>query len=339
MHELAFDPGLCERCTAIDCVMDCQYIQMDLSQAREERLKIARGEDSSILRDCVTCYACEEYCPHKNHPFYKIVEVQESLGIQPVPRPITRSQVSAMTASGKIKKREGSGALIDLCYFPMLAALIRGKLFRDAAYFTGSDFMCQVMFLHFGRQSVIKERIPGIVAKIHDDYVKPRSSPELVCYHDECYGTFTSWAPAYGIDIAFKPVHLFEYLHGKLMEHRGDIKPLNIKAAYQRGCSNRLCPETDQWVDKIFDLIGVERAAREFDRKNGLCCGGVMEAQQRFDLAEELQEKNVNDMKESGATHVVFNCPFCFFTLSGKAGERGMTPVLMSELCLKAVGE
>ena len=170
-------------------------------------------------------------------------------------------------------------------------------------------------------------------------YVKKRKSPEVICYHDECYGTYTSWAPAFGFTVPFTPMHLFDYLHKKLLELKIHIQPLNIKAAYQRPCSSRLIPETQPLVDEIFDLIGVERVERVYDRDNGMCCGGVMEAQQRFDLAEEVQVKNVDDMKESGASHAVFNCPFCFFTLSGRVGQRGMTPVLMSELCLKAVGE
>jgi Fe-S oxidoreductase len=339
MYDLKFDPGICEKCTTLDCVMDCQYIDMNLEEAREERMKIVRGEDSKILHECVTCYACEEYCPRGNHPFYHIVETQEKLGINPVPRPITKSQVVAMAPGGKIKHREGSGPLVDLCFFPMLTGLIRGKLFKDASYFTGSDYMCQVMFLHFARDTVMKERIPPMIEKIHELYVKKRPDKELVCFHDECFGTYTSWAPAHGIPVPFKPVHLFDYLAGQLKAHKADIKKLNIKAAYQRPCSNRLIPETDKLVDEIFDLIGVERAGRKYDRKNALCCAAVMEAQQRFDRAEEVQERNVADMKASGASHVVFNCPMCYFTLSGKVSEQGMTPTLMSELCIKAVGE
>lgn len=339
MYNLKFDPGVCEKCTTYDCIRNCQYITMGLDEAREERMKIVRGEDSKILHDCVTCYACEEYCPHANHPFYHIVEMQEKLGINPVPKPITKSQVVAMAPTGKIKRREGSGPLVNLCYFPMLTGMIRGKLFKDASFFAGSDYMCQVMFLHFARDSVMKDRIPSMIEKINEQYVKKRKSPEMVCFHDECYGTYTSWAPAHGIPVPFKPVHLFDYLQGQLREQKADIKKLNIKAAYQRPCSNRLVPETDKAVDEIFDLIGVERARREYDRKNALCCAAVMDAQQRFDQAEEVRARNIDDMKASGASHVVFNCPMCFFTLSGRVSEMGMVPALMSELCIQAVGE
>ena len=59
---------------------------------QEEMAKIVRGEDSFVLRECVTCYGCEEYCPMGNHPFYLIVERQEALGIPPVPRPPTTTR-------------------------------------------------------------------------------------------------------------------------------------------------------------------------------------------------------------------------------------------------------
>lgn len=338
MYSLRYSEAVCERCVTVDCLMKCQYMKFNQAEAKEEKRKILKGEDSRVLHDCVTCYACEEYCPNGNHPFYQIVEQQEQLGIETVPRPITKSQVQAMAPSGKIKVGEGRGPLVNLCYFPMLTGLVRGNLFPDASYFTGSDFMCQIMFLHFARDSVIKDRLPALIKKIQKEYVELRENNEMVCFHDECYGTYTSWAPAFGMKVPFTPVHLFDYLARRLEELGKGVKKLNIKVAYQRPCSNRLCPQTDAMVDRIFKLIGVERTAREYDRENALCCGGIFEAQQRFDLAERVREKNVADMKKSGATHVVFNCPFCFFTLSPAVGEAGMTPTLMSELCRLAAG-
>ena len=338
MYELRYDPEICRKCATVDCLMNCQYIDMDLRAAKQEKLKILEGKDSTVLHDCVTCYACEEYCPNGNHPFYQIVERQEQLGIDPVPRPITKSQVQAMAPSGKIKVREGKGPLVNLCYFPMLTGMIRGNLFPDASYFTGSDFMCQIMFLHFARDSVIKERLPALIERIDKEYVASREGGEMVCFHDECYGTYTSWVPAFGMKVPFTPVHLFDYLARRLEELGDGVKKLNLKIAYQRPCSNRLSPHTDAFVDRICEMIGVERMDREYDRKNALCCGGVFDAQQRFDLAEEVREKNVEDMKKSGATHVVFNCPFCYFTLSQKVSEAGMAPTFMSELCRLAAG-
>jgi ferredoxin len=339
MNELRFDEAVCARCETYDCIMKCQYMDLDLEQAKQEKWKLIRGEDSSILTDCVTCYACEEYCPYNNHPFYLIVEMQERLGVHPVPKPIEKSQVTAMGPEGKIDYEEVRQPVINLCYFPMMKGSIRGKLFKDVSIILGSDIFCNLMFLHFARNSTIKERLPKVIDNIMTYYLKGSNIKEFICYHDECYGAYTSWAPAFGIDVPFKPIHLFEYLYNKLVELKSEIKPLNLKVAYQRPCSNRLCPETDHFVDDIFSLIGVERLRREYDRENALCCGGVFEAQQRFELTESNQKKNIDDMKAFGATHCVFSCPFCFFTLAEKVSKNGITPIMISDLCRQALGE
>ncbi len=339
MYQLQFDPAVCEKCRTVDCVMKCQYLEMDVPTAKEEHMKLLRGEDSRILSECVTCYACEEYCPYHNHPFYLIVERQEERGVHPVPKPIEKSQVVMMRPKGRIELQKVHEPVIDLCYFPMLKGTIAGKIYDGVSVILGSDIFCNLMFLHFARNSTIKERLPGIMYNIMNCHLEPSGVGEIICYHDECYGTYTSWAPAFGMTVPFKPIHLFDFLYQRLTELKSHITPLNIRAAYQRPCSSRLCPETDQLVDRIFELIGVERVEREYDRENALCCGGVLEAQQRFDLTEENQAKNVDDMEASGATHCVFNCPFCFFTLMDRVTEKGITPILISDLCRKALGE
>ena len=74
MYALNYDENKCVNCRTQDCLVKCQYIDIDKESAKREILKIAHGEDSFVLHNCVTCYACEEYCPFNNHPFYLIVE-------------------------------------------------------------------------------------------------------------------------------------------------------------------------------------------------------------------------------------------------------------------------
>jgi len=68
-------------------------MDIDKDTAKTEIGKIISGEDSFVLHDCVTCYACEEYCPMGNHPFYLIVERQEEMDIPPLPRPLIKRGV------------------------------------------------------------------------------------------------------------------------------------------------------------------------------------------------------------------------------------------------------
>lgn len=339
MYELKYDPAACEACDGTYCLTRCQYLDLDLDAARKEMMKILAGEDSMVLHQCATCYACEEYCPQDNHPFFLIVEQQEKLGIWPAPVPITNQQVRMMEPRGQLAPAKVSAPVIDMCFFPMLTGSIRGKIYEGASTIGGADLFCNIMWLHFAKNSVIRERLPLVIDNIMKFYLKDSGVEELVCYHDECYGTFTHLAPAFGIEVPFRPIHLFEFLVKRLTGLKSDITPLNATAAYQRPCSNRLIPETQHWVDEIFALIGVERPEREYDRENALCCAATIRAQQREELADDVQERNIEDMAATGAKYCVFNCPMCFFTLKDKAAARGMTPMLMSDLCRLALGE
>ncbi|MFP4474368.1 MAG: heterodisulfide reductase-related iron-sulfur binding cluster [Desulfatibacillaceae bacterium] len=340
MYPLKYDPDVCRSCPTVDCLTRCQYMDLDLDAAREAKDSILAHEYTPVLSDCATCYACEEYCPNGNHPFYQLVDLQEELGVNPVPVPITKEQVVMMRERGDTMEKPVTEPLVDMCFFPMLEPTIGGPLYEGATTVCGSDIFCNVMWLHFARNSVIRERLPRVIGRINDLFVEPSGVKEVVCYHDECYGTFTQLAPAFGMDVPFTPVHLFEYLDRRLgeLDEQGRLKKLNATVAYQRPCSSRLSPQIRPYVDSIFEKIGVSRPQRKYDRENALCCGGVIYASQRDDMADDIQEKNLADMQKVGAQYCVFNCPFCMFTLGDAAAERGMVPILMSDLCRMAAG-
>ncbi|OQX61441.1 MAG: hypothetical protein B5M56_08895 [Desulfococcus sp. 4484_241] len=337
---IAFDPALCAACDTVDCLMKCQHIFFsDIDEARQEKQKINEGRESRVLHECLTCYACQEYCPNGNNPFFLLVERQEQLGLLPAPRPIIAEQLKMMAPKGRIAKTAVSPPVVNMCAFPMLTGSIRGRLFEGASVISGTDIFCNIMWLHFAKNSVIRERVPMAIDNIMSFFLKDSNIDELVCFHDECYGAYTTLAKAYGIDVPFRPVHLFEYINRRLDDMADAIKPINQVIAYQRPCSNRLVPETDAVLDEIFKKIGAIRAPRKYDRQNALCCGGVPRAHQRDEYADELLEKNIQDMLDIKAVYCVFNCPFCMATMGQEVAERGLMPILVSDLVLAALGE
>ena len=334
--KLKFDEKLCATCPTCDCLVRCQYMDMDKDTAKVEMEKMIKGEDSFVLHECVTCYACEEYCKRGNHPFYLITDLQEKRGILPIPKPLVTQAVN-MTIPTRRDIPFFGGAMepvISLGVFPAYVDSIKGKLFEGVSIILGRYFFCQLMYLHFGNPSVIRERLPGIIENIAKHDFK-----EVVFFHDECYSTFTSYAPAYGIEVPFKPIHLFDYLYNKLREHEDEIKPLNVKVAYQRNCSTRLAPKKDHFLDDIFSLIGADRVARRYDRENALCCAGTIRGQQRYDLFVDVQKRNVEDMANAGVEYCVFNCPACWDSLSEAVAKKGIKPIMMHDLCKLALGE
>jgi len=336
LYPLHYDPELCRQCPTIDCLMKCQHIRLDLESARKERRKILEGQDSRVLTDCLSCYACEEYCKRGNHPFYLISERREEKGMFTAPRPITNQWINMTQMQGKYMVGDVKDKALSCCYIPDLGALGTGEIFKDVASAGafGAEFMCPAVHTHFARMSVIKDRLPTVIENFRQLGVK-----EVICLHDECYGTFTSIASAYGMEVPFKPVYYMDFLLERMKELKGKIKPLNIKAAYQRPCSNRLIPDKLLLVKKILNLIGVKLPKRVYQDENCLCCGEVMRSVSGYKLADDVQKRNIDDMLEAGAEYCVFNCPACQSSLSEKVSKRGLKPVHIIDLCKMAIGE
>jgi Fe-S oxidoreductase len=336
MYTLKFDESLCASCPTVDCFVKCQYMDLGMEQAKSEIMKLAKGEDCLPLHDCVTCYGCEEYCKRGNHPFYLITEMRERKGILTSPRAITKQWINIGEPRGKYRVGAIKNTVLSFGFMPELLQMVRGRLFDDVmpSYVFGQEFFCNVVYIHFANTSIIKERLPFVI-----DNFKKLGVKEVVCMHDECYGAFASLAPAYGMEVPFKPIHYFEYLVKRLKELSQEIRPLNIKAAYQRPCSSRLSADQHHFVEDIMKLIGVELVEREYQGENSLCCAGIFGMMYGYELANDVQKRNIDDMVDHGADCCVFNCPACYNAIATKVAKRGVRPIHIIDLCRMALGE
>ncbi len=311
----------------------------NVEEVRAEKTKMINGEESRVLSDCVTCFACDEYCPYDSHPFDLITELQEkynSLNINPE---ILESTINRFAPHDQVRLKEidPSKPVLNKCGLGKINAKhMEGQLFENLQYVSGLDFFCNLMYHHYARDSIIKERAPIILSNIKAQGIK-----EMICFHDECYGFYASYCPRNNIDLPpnFKAIHIYEYLYNYLKEHESDIKPLNLRIAYQRSCSNRFIPEVDEWVDKICNVIGVVRVHRKYDRENALCCGGIFATLDKKALGRKTQNDNINDMIDHDAEACVYNCSMCKESLGSKVERKGLKNYILSDLCRLALGE
>ncbi len=336
MYALKHEENVCATCPSPDCLLKCQYMEFSKEDAHKEIMKVVRGEDSVVLKDCTTCYACEEYCSRGNHPYYLICERREEKGILTAPRPITNQWINMTEMQGKFMTGSVEDTVMSCCMLPELKKLGSGDIFAEieSSFVFGAEFMCPAVHTHFAKPSVIKERLPKVLERYKGLGVK-----KVVCMHDECYGTFTSIAPAYGMEVPFEPVYYMDYILERLKDLKERIRPLGLKAVYQRPCSNRLIPDKFPLVEKILGKIGVEVLNRTYDGENCLCCGDIVRAICGYQAADDIQKRNVDDMAASGAEYCVFNCPFCQSALSDKVSKAGLKPVHIIDLCKMAIGE
>jgi Fe-S oxidoreductase len=332
-----FHEEQCDFCG--DCLARCHYLPFDKKSGGEEFRKLVKGEKVDWLYDCVTCIACNEYCPKDARPFDLILKKMEEAG--DFTAPTLRAQMAdRFKADGEPKPLAPAERAMSLCVMEgSMPWALQGKLFEGLPLLKGRHYFCNVLFAHMGDESIMRDRLQGMV-----DNLAKSGAREIVFVHDDCYAVLKGIAPEYNITLPFRPVSIFEHLRDYLQKHRNGVRNLNMKIAYQRPCASRYTPEKDVYLDEIFDLIGVERVKRQYDGINAICCGVELAGPNlklfpRGKNFEPFREKNIQDARNHGAEAMVYLCPMCYRTLGKKAKETGLTNLMISDLCRLAVRE
>lgn len=327
-----FDERLCDRCG--DCLVRCQYVAYDKERAALEIEQLIAGRPAPILSACITCFACNEYCPTNARPFDLIRERQEQFGSLGVPVESIAAEEARYSAPSELRTPENQGTVLSLCVFAATDGdLFRGRLFDGLPTVRGRHFFCYILFDHSGAGSVTERHARRFV-----DNLAATGAEEVILVHDDCYGMLVDRAPQLGIQVPFRPVHIVEYLQRYLEAHREEITPLGLRVAYQRPCASRMSPGKEKAVDAVFDLIGVERVQRRYDRDNCLCCGLVAQML-RPELGPEIRRRNLDDACEAGAEAMCYLCPMCRRGLGEDAQARGLRNHHIIELTRMALGE
>ena len=322
----------CDLCG--DCLVECQYTDYDRESAIAEFTRLVEGQPTNIVKECITCAACNEVCPQEANPFDLICQTQEKTNALEVPEAIVQMFESGHHVPTEIRKGAPGKPAISACVVgPAMPRPLGGSLFDDLTQMSGEDFYCYIGWVHLGMLSPLDRGIRSFI-----DNLAATGEKEIVFAHDDCYATVITAANQYGIDVPFRPVHIIEYLRDQMKARQGEVKKLGMKIAYQRPCASRYTPEKEPMLDELFDLIGVERVARKYDRKNALCCALPLLFRD-MDRMEEIRARNLNDAKEAGATAMTFLCPICVRGLGAGTIERGMDIYMISDLCRLALGE
>jgi Fe-S oxidoreductase len=215
---------------------------------------------------------------------------------------------------------------------PLPDDAVGGQMFDGMTVAKGGEYFCYLGYVHIGMDSPLKEQAQSFMDKL-----AAIGSHEIVFLHADCHAMINKM-PEYGIEVPFKATHLIEYMRDYLKEHPEMISPLNRKIAYQRPCASRYSPEIEPALDELFELIGVERVERKYDRESALCCGGMF-SRIYPDRIKPLMAGNIRDARENRAEAMVFLCPLCMVTLAKVANENDLKPIFITQLVRMALGE
>ncbi|MGD9032399.1 MAG: heterodisulfide reductase-related iron-sulfur binding cluster [Desulfobacteraceae bacterium] len=322
----------CDLCG--DCLVRCQYVDYDKETAVQQIEELMDGRPAEILKQCVTCCACNEYCPTGANPFDLINRLQEVHNALSIPEKTRKFMDAGATVPSALTRGDETKPALSLCAmeWALPDGAVGGQMFEGMTIAKGGEYFCYLGYVHIGMDSRLKANAQGFIDKL-----AAVGLPEIVFIHDDCY-SMISKMPEYNVQVPFKPLHIVEYMRNYLKAHQDRITPLHRKIAYQRPCASRYTGEMDPILDEMFEFLGVERVARKYDRESALCCGSLFS---RIDpeRTRPFMTKNIQDASEAGGEAMVFLCPLCMGALAKPASEEGLKPVFITQLTRMALGE
>lgn len=325
-----FKADQCKLCGL--CLTQCQWMTVTTEKAVQWRKEMTAGKRTPVLDNCITCFSCNEICPNGADPCDQNLELQEKYRTL-VPEAVVKAFEKNDLFEGEVTNVPKADRILSACSYEKTdPGLLQGDIY-DLPRVGGKPYLCWAAFPHMGALSIQRQQLQTLVQRLAMTRAK-----EVVCFHADCYSALAKTAPEAGIHIPFKPIHLADYLVEYLLRHVDRVKPLNMAIAYQRPCTSRHTPEKEAVIDAFFELVGVRRVERKYDRKQALCCTSVKLMHNKGDGKLERQ-KNVSDAKNAGAELMVYFCPVCRTLLAEAAGENGLPLVFLGDLARAAIGE
>ena len=333
---MVFDPTRCDFCG--ECLEHCQHSHHSLEEASEAIRSLVENRDCRILDECVTCWACNSYCPTGCDPIHLLLERMEVRGYEcsQALKTVVDKFDSPLLAPSEVIQGNTDRPVISVCtYRERIPGLFEGQLFDGATLLVGGDFETMLVREHVAQVTRFRQDLHQKICNI----ANAAGNRPVVFMHDDCYASVTTKARDYGIPVRFKPVHQAEYFLEYLREHRGQIKHLNKKVAYHLPCAVHYTPWIDEWIDEVLTLLGCERVARVYDRKNQICCGGIIGPRQGEAANLRVRQENIRDAQSQGAQLFVVHCFPCAISLRQMAYDAGMQPYMLTELVRMGLGE
>jgi len=329
---MAFNLAKCDYCG--DCFSMCKYANYDVVGAAAQMRKLVAGEMAEILTACVTCAACNTYCAKGANPFDLLLQRMEQTGVYQTTPSYWQLVDTIDQSPGIVRAGTTAGPVFNICAVDVIPGIFEGQLFAEATFLQGGAYESVLGGIHVGAEHYMRDTLQTKVAAL-----AATGYDEIIMFHDDCYGAYTTKALEYGIPVPFKVKHYAEYLVDYLKAHAERVKPLQMKVAYQQPCSSRYTPWIDAVIDDVFARVGVERVARQYDRTDALCCSCPVSPHLGNAVGEQYKALNIADARAHGAEAMIFMCPFCTLQMREEVNAAGLEPIFLTNLVRMALGE
>ncbi|MDZ7697470.1 MAG: hypothetical protein U5R49_11295 [Deltaproteobacteria bacterium] len=129
-----------EKCNLCgDCLVRCQYVDYDKTEAVNQIQDLMKGNAAPILKECVTCCACNEYCPTGANPFDLINHLQEVYHSLPIPEKMRQFMDAGAAVPSRLTPGDPAKPALSLCVMEPFVSkeAIGGQLFDGMTIASG----------------------------------------------------------------------------------------------------------------------------------------------------------------------------------------------------------
>jgi Fe-S oxidoreductase len=280
-----------DKCTGCgECLLNCRYIKFTREEAIRDIGKINKGlhGQSRAVMKCMSCYACNAFCPNGAHPYERIHyawnERYEKEGLparasylMPGRIPNFRQSLKYSTNETMLHEKWASDeppaktCLYPGCNLLAMPLLADGGIFERLPVWGRWDLCCGEMFFRMGVLEPVERQSKYLTAFYQDKVID-----ELVFVCPAGYNMFTNILPRqFGARFDFKKTYFTDWFIDRLEDDTFKIKKkLSGTVVIHDSCHARvLGGEFMESQRRLLKMLGLDVVETEQNREHGLCCG------------------------------------------------------------------
>jgi Fe-S oxidoreductase len=338
---------------------------MDLTRS-EAILEIERLiEDrttATVMRSCVSCYACDAFCPEGAGPYQLILERwsrrydQDGLPVRaaymlPYQYPNYREDVvpemspreRELLATWKQTPAQGE-VLYPGCNLLTLPLLLDLEVLDGLPVSGDWSLCCGEPFYRLGAFAVMEQIAAALTA-----YYADKKITKMVFACPACLNMFRNVLPRFGARFDFECEYVARWLLRRLDDGRIRVsRPLERAVAVHDSCHGRILgDEIMQQTRELYARLGVSVVNMKHHHEDGICCGIAAGCNRQ--MAQDIVRVGRRELREgvdTGTREMAIYCTGCYLILSiiknlsrRRAPSSKQRLVHTLELLAEAVGE
>lgn len=325
------------------CLQKCPVMKMGKDESKAEISRLLKGEEPQrVLKECMFCYSCNQYCPEGLNPYLLIMErmVEQNHKQGKTIPPGAEYMMTGKSESGFFydlyeKGTEEDKAILDQwavvpeasedvlfigCYGRSVPqGLENSKTLANLPKFAPKDACCGEIAHRYGDYDFFSQTVDRTYAQLSS-----LDTRRLVCYCGSCANYLGNvWPNYHGVKLPFKVISLYEWLWEKYTA--GEIKiqkPFSKEMVIADSCySSELGDNFYDALRGLHTAVGVTVVEMEQNKYNAACCGFSTSIRNDYDhvKAGMAGKPKFDQIMKTNTKDVSTNCPGCWASVSGIA--------------------